>query len=438
MTHFGVLCPTATGHINSLLPLAHELTRRGHRVTFFVFADGFDRVTAAGCDCTIVAESEFPKGSIAQFDDRLGELSQLEALKFGMQYLAHTYDVSLRHAPAVIQQAGVDALIVDQVSLEGGTIADILQIPYISFCSAIVLNADPLVPPITFDWLYNPGLFGRIRNWVGARINHEIIKPLAKTINHHRQRFGLPLYKYNNDAYSPLLQISQQPAEFEFPRSQLPANFHFTGPHHYTSPRPPIPFPWDQINPQQPLIYASLGTLQNRQQWMFEAIAQACQDLPVQLVISLGNRDRAIPSLPGHPIVVPYAPQLELLQQASLVITHAGLNTTLEALTQGVPLVAIPITSDQPGVAARIVWSGAGVMIPPHRLTVVKLKQAIIQVLQQPSYRRNARRLQQAIARSGGVVQAANLIETAVGERQNQRLSVNSPPIYASSVDSQG
>ncbi|MGI0495162.1 glycosyltransferase [Alkalinema pantanalense CENA528] len=421
MSHFGILCPTATGHINSLVPLAHELKRRGHQVTFFVFADGFERVTAAGCDCTIIAEAEFPKGSIAQFDDRLGELSQLEGLKFGIQYLAHTYDASLRHAPTVIRQAQVDVLIVDQVSLEGGTIADILQIPYISFCSAVVLNTDPLIPPITFDWLYNPSLYGRIRNWIGARMNHEIVKPLAKTINHHRQRFGLPIYQHNNDAYSSLLQISQEPAEFEFPRSQLPANFHFTGPHHYTLPRPAIPFPWQQLDSRRPLIYASLGTLQNRQQWIFEVIAQACQDLPVQLVISLGNCDRAIPTLPGNPIVVPYAPQLELLQEASLVITHAGLNTTLETLTQGVPMVAIPITSDQPGVAARIVWSGAGMMIPPHRLTVAKLKQAIIQVLQQPSYRRNARRLQQAIARSGGVTQAADLIEAAVGQ---QSLSV--------------
>lgn len=431
MPHFGILCPTATGHINPLVPVAHELKRRGHRVTFFVFADAFERVTAAGCDCTIVAEAEFSKGSIAQFDDRLGELSQLKALKFGMQYLAQTYDVSLRHAPAAIQQAGVDALIVDQVSLEGGTIADILQIPYISFCSAIMLNTDPLVPPIIFDWLYNPSFYGRIRNQLGNRISQKIFKPLTTTINYHRQRFGLSIYQHSDDAYSSHLQITQQPVEFEFPRSQLPANFHFTGPHHYTLPRPPIPFPWDQINPQQPLIYASLGTLQNRQQWMFEAIAQACQDLqadqdlPVQLVISLGNRDRAIPTLPGHPIVVPYAPQLELLQQASLVITHAGLNTTLEALTQGVPLVAIPITSDQPGVAARIVWSGAGVMIPPHRLTVTKLKQAIIQVLQQPSYRHNAQRLQQAIARSGGVVQAADLIENAVGQQKNLRHSVS-------------
>lgn len=59
-------------------------------------------------------------------------------------------------------------------------------------------------------------------------------------------------------------------------------------------------------------------------------------------------------------IVVRYAPKLELLQKASLTITHAGLNTTLKSLSYGVPMVGIPITDDQPGIAARIVGTGIG------------------------------------------------------------------------------
>lgn len=64
----------------------------------------------------------------------------------------------------------------------------------------------------------------------------------------------------------------------------------------------------------------------------------------------------SLPELPGNPIVVNYAPQLELLKIADLTITHAGVNTTLESLSNGVPLVAIPITNDQPGVAARNIF----------------------------------------------------------------------------------
>lgn len=87
-----------------------------------------------------------------------------------------------------------------------------------------------------------------------------------------------------------------------------------------------VEFPFDKLN-GKPLIYASMGTLQNRLQYVFEYIAEACAELEAQLVISLGGSavPETLPKLHGTPLVVKFAPQLELLQKASLVITHAGL-----------------------------------------------------------------------------------------------------------------
>ncbi len=103
-----------------------------------------------------------------------------------------------------------------------------------------------------------------------------------------------------------------------------------------------------------------------------------------------------------------------MLQKASLTITHAGLNTTLESLSNGVPMVAIPITNDQPGVAARIVWTGCGEMVKLSDLNVPKLRIAIEQVLTQDSYKNNAIRLQKANQQAGGVNRAADIIEQVV------------------------
>jgi zeaxanthin glucosyltransferase len=64
--------------------------------------------------------------------------------------------------------------------------------------------------------------------------------------------------------------------------------------------------------------------------------------------------------VPSNVIVVDQAPQIELLKRATLCITHAGLNTALESLAYGVPMVAIPIGYDQFGVAARIAYHGVG------------------------------------------------------------------------------
>jgi zeaxanthin glucosyltransferase len=159
-----------------------------------------------------------------------------------------------------------------------------------------------------------------------------------------------------------------------------------------------------------------MGTLQNCQNFVFQTIAEACTNLDAQLVISLGGGLdlQALPNLPGNPLVVKYAPQLELLQKANLNITHAGLNTTLESLSYGVPMVAIPITDDQPGVAARIAWTGVGEIVKLSNLSANNLRESIKRVLKEPSYKQNAVHLQEAIRRTEGVNCAVDIIEQAI------------------------
>ena len=87
------------------------------------------------------------------------------------------------------------------------------------------------------------------------------------------------------------------------------------------------------------------------------------------------------------------------------------MNTALEALSNGVPMVAIPIANDQPAVAARIAWTGSGQVLLLKQLSVPKLRRAIHQVLTHETYRQNAIRLQKAIQTTGGVNQAADIVE---------------------------
>ena len=122
----------------------------------------------------------------------------------------------------------------------------------------------------------------------------------------------------------------------------------------------------------------------------------------------------ALGSLPGDPIVVSYAPQLELLERADLTIFHGGLNTALESLAHGVPMIAIPVTFDQPGVGARLVRSGTGRTIPVGELTDQRLRAEIQELLSNPLYRAKARDLQREIASIDWVKLAADIIESAL------------------------
>ncbi|MCT7979803.1 glycosyltransferase [Laspinema olomoucense] len=415
MTHFGIICPLSTGHFNTIIPLGFELIRRGHRVTVFNFIDAKDKVLESGLEFCPVAEQEVPAGKIPEQLKQMGQLNGLAGLRYTIDVLAQNAAVNLTQAPPLIKQAGVEALLVDQVSLYGGTIADFLNIPFITVCSAVVMNRDPNIPPFSTPWQYNPTWRGRLRNKFGYRLLTYLTKPVREVIADYRRQWNLPAHVEANDIYSNLAQISQEPIEFEFPRTDLPAHFHFTGPYHYTFSRPVVPFPFEKLT-GQPLIYSSLGSILNNQSDIFQKIATACEGLDAQLVISLGGNAsvESFPQLPGNPIIVSYAPQLELLKKASLTITPAGLNTTLESLTHGVPMVAIPIMNDQPGVASRIAWTGVGEVVPLKQLSVPKLRTAIQKVLGEESYKQRAFGLQEAIQRAGGVSRAADIIEQVV------------------------
>ncbi|MEZ2321222.1 MAG: glycosyltransferase [Microcoleus sp.] len=415
MTHFGILCPPGDGHFNPMTTLGHQLLHRGHRVTVFGFLDARSKTLASGLEFQPFAEKEFPVGWFAEILAQRGKLSGIAALRHTFKEVAKTSDAILREAPLVIKKAGIEALLVDQVTLEGGTIAEFINIPFITVCSALLLNRDPNIPPICTLWQYDRTWKGRLRNQVSYQLLSLLARPIRERISEYRQQWKLPLHSHPNDAYSQLAQITQHPGEFEFPRQNLPPHFHFTGPFHNPATRKPVPFPFEQLT-GQPLIYASMGTIQNRLLEVFQIIASACENLDAQLVISLGGgaSPESLPQLPGNPIVVGYAPQLELLQKAALTITHAGMNTTLESLSNGVPMVAIPVANDQPGVAARIAWTGVGEVVSLKELSVTKVRSAIEKVLTQESYRKRAIEIQGAIGRSGGVHKAADIIEQAV------------------------
>lgn len=420
MTHFGILCPPAAGHLNPMTALGHELKRRGHRVTLLGVIDAQPKAVIAGLEFCVLGEAEYSIGSIEQSLSELGELSGLTALKYTINKYKEGATVILRDAPRAIREAGIDALLIDQSTLEGGTVADFLNIPFITVCSALMLNREAKVPPALTPWDYDPTWWGILRNEVSYAILAFLAQPIGEVIAEYRQRWNLPPYSLRNDPFSKLAQLSQEPNEFEFPRNSLPQCFHFTGPYSNPNIRENVNFPFEKLT-GQPLIYASLGTVQNRLMWIFRNIAEACSEIDVQLVISLGGSSRSdlLQELPGSPIVVEYAPQLELLQIATLTITHAGINTTLESLSNGVPMVAIPIAQDQLGVAARISWKGVGEVVPLPLLSfpylgVSMLRCAIQRVLTEDSYRENAYRLQEAIRRAGGVSRAADIVEQVV------------------------
>ena len=119
--------------------------------------------------------------------------------------------------------------------------------------------------------------------------------------------------------------------------------------------------------------------------------------------------------LPGDPIVVSYAPQERVLERACVAICHAGLNTVLDSLAAGVPLVTVPLTFEQPAIARRLERTGAGCYLYVRGLDTESLTEQVRRVVTEPTFRQSARKMHDEIANSGGVSRAAEVVHEAIG-----------------------
>jgi zeaxanthin glucosyltransferase len=414
MARLGAFCFPGTGHINPMTALARRLERRGHNVILFGIADTEARVRAAGIEFHLIGAQDYPPGTLQQLDQRLGELKGLATFRFTVERVKNTARMILRDGPEAVRRANLDALLIDEADM-GGNVAQHLGLPFVSIVLFPPLVRDDRIPPFCFGWPAGQDWFSRLRNRLGMRLLTQIAAPIYTLVNQQRRAWGLKPLKHSTDALSPIAQITQLPEALEFDIRPKPLRLHYTGPFVDDQQRPPVSFPWHRLD-GRPLVYASLGTLQNGSEEIFRTIASACSSLNLQLVLSLGGGldPSRLGAVPGDPIVVRYAPQLQLLKRAAAVITHAGLNTVLESLTEGVPLVAIPLGNDQPGVASRVAARGAGIVIPRRKLSPKRLHRAVQSVLEEEKYRAAARNIMLSMHQFNGLDRAADIIEDAL------------------------
>src|ERR1700722_15812597 len=416
MAHIGFLSVNAKGHMYPMSSLALALRRRGHDVTFFCVADAEGFFRALDLNAVVVGREVFPKGYTDEVFAHLGTLKGQAGVLYTVRILGDMVETQCAELPQKIRDHKIDGLVIDQFSMGGASIGDHLRLPYVHVANALMFNMERRVPPVNFGWSYETSPRAIARNVIVHALSRRMLMPLRSKINRQRARWNLaPYADFPNDAFRGHPQISQQPSAFEFPRHELPEDFHFVGPLHQRMDREETSFPWERLD-GRPIVYASMGTLQNRLDWIFEVILKACAGQNVQLVLSLGGRPARFGGPEGDAVIVNYCPQIELLQRTAVCITHAGLNTALESLAQGVPMVAIPITNDQPGVAARIAWSGTGVVLPPKRLTAPRLPESLMRVLTVPSYRENALRLSREIQKLNPLERASEIVERTLME----------------------
>lgn len=420
MARIAMVVPTWVGHLNPMTTLGRELQRRGHEVLVLSFPESAPRIAKAGLDFRSIGSDVFPEGEWERRTRVLSGLAGLAASRFTIDWIRDMTSVMQGELLAVLTALKPEGLVMDQVCLGAECSASDAGVPLVVACNALPVHLQPDMPMHTETWAWNPGRLSQWRNrlvhFFFLQVAASALRPVAAW-SRQRGRSWNPR-QHLNEIPPSLAHVVQLPACLDFPRRHAPAHFHHTGPWHEPQAFVTDGFDWDWLGGDR-LIYASLGTLQNGQERLYQTIVDACEGLPEKVVLAMGREDGWRPEqVPRNLRVLGYAPQLALLKRASMVLTHAGLNTTLESLSQGLPIAAMPIANEQPGIASRIRHVGVGDFIHSRKVHRDNLRALIQRVRDTESYREKARRCAEEIARVDGLRRAAVIVEQAFRERR--------------------
>jgi zeaxanthin glucosyltransferase len=407
LTHFAFITVPYFSHIRAMEVVADVLLTRGHRVTF-VHQPRLRDLLLQTSIAFEPLDGALPMSSIGRADARRRNDDPSDTIEF-VHELATTTQYLCHHLPQSLTKIGAEFLVVDQMEAAGALVAAALRLPYVSILSAFPINREPDVPPPIVDWPYDPSPEGRRRNLRAERVDTYLMAELSQTILHQAGRLGVPKRERLADCLSPFAQVSQIVPQLDFPRRDLPLHHHHVGPLRGAAEPSPLPL---TIETGKPIIFASLGTLQGWRFDCFRAIAIACDELGVQSAVAhCGMLSVAEAGSVGAKFITDFLPQEAMLRNSSVAVTHAGLNTVLDALVAGCPLLAIPFAFDQPAIAARIAHAGVGLYLRPAAADAASIKDALSRLLSEPHFSERARAIGAILSAAGGAGRAADIIE---------------------------
>jgi MGT family glycosyltransferase len=385
MSRFLFVVPPLAGHTFPTVAVGQELTDRGHRVAWAGDADTIGPLLPTGSELLAVT-AEFNGEALAQLRRRSLGLRGAAAFRFLWADFMVPLAVSmLPGVAAVADRFQPDVLVADQQALAGALVANQRGLPWATSATTLAELTDPFAAMPQFGTWAQQCLTNLQRDFA-------ITDPIDLR-------------------YSDYLVLAFTTEALVGPLHTFPSHYVFVGPSIGARPRE-VSFPWNWLDPARQHVLVSLGTVSPSIGRRFYAAAvQAVTPLAERLQIIVVAPPDLVDSAPEHVLVREFVPQLDLLPYLNAVISHGGHNTVCETLAHGVPLVVAPIRDDQPVIARQVTDAGAGLRVRFGRVGAAELRGAITGVLDDPSYRAAARRIQTSFIAAGGAAAAADHLE---------------------------
>jgi MGT family glycosyltransferase len=385
-----------TGHVDPTLPVASELARRGHQVVYFLTEAYRERIEATGA-------------SFHAYPGFDSDYFEVVARRFNPARLAtQLAKTSLELTPRLLEaiaEIRPQAIVYDSMCPWGKIAAR--QTGLTAVASMALMD----IPP---RYLLRSG---KLRSALGVVARGlPWLAPYWRTVWMLRQRTGVTL--------PPFVRLLNWPGDFNIcytAQVVLPDERRFGEDYAFIgSPMADatedVPFPFDRLDADRPLVYVSLGTVFNNNPRFFRTCLAAFKGSEAQVVVSTGRRLQAsdLAPLPDNAIVRDYVPQRAILKRASLFISHSGANSVHHALYYGVPLLLAPQQLEEGMIAARVVELGAGLLLNRRRVTPERVRRLAQRLLDEDAFRTRAASLGEALREAGGADRAADVLEAIV------------------------
>ena len=368
---------SVAGHVYPMLPVLSELANRGNRLRVIVDERYAPAVRAVGAEVVCLGEVLdvfVPERVSGRFSARFlaGRLRRL-----GMNRRAGLLlDRELRRLD------GRGVVVVDPMLGWADRVVRRHRVPAAIFSTTFHQGADALAEMARQDGLPTPRWMHRVR-------------PLVRRY----ERSGR-------------LVLANSVAELD-PVGQTPArDVHLVG---------PLLRPRDEASAiREPagdrVLFVSPGTVFARGRSFFDRFVRAFAGRPWQVYLATGHLDPAdLGPLPPNVVARRFWPQLQLLARSDVFVTHAGMNSVLEGLSAGVPMLLFPRSAEQRHLARCLVAGGVGVRPGSGNANPADLYGLVDALAADQAVRAAARAWQARLGVGGGPRRAADLLEAWAG-----------------------
>ena len=394
MMHLAFVSLGAFGHINPTLSLTTELVNAGHRVTYFTTEDFRKVIEPTGAKFVPMKSwmAENDKHNESKEEKNNGQEDNVAAV---VPFLfLNEAGAFIEDVLNMLREDRPDAILHDFAGIAGTMAADILGVPNVMLYTSYPSN----------------GSYSVAASFEGIPADHPLRIAADQIADGYVEKYGCrkmtvkEIFDGQGDLNLVMMQKRLVPNYETFDDS-----FVFTG---VQIGKRSTFGTWQAPDNGKPLLYSSLGTAFNNWPEYYPILFDAVRDLDINVFAALGTIDPdSLTDVPANVELGKMVPQLDILSQASVFITHAGMGGTGESIYYGVPMIAIPQMDEQAITARQIERNGLGfALLDKGAITSGMLKEKIQILLNDSSYKEKVNEFSADMKTLGGAKASVNAL----------------------------